>query len=151
MMTEPRIVSSTAKQLPIAEGLYTWPSATPQLIASKCTGCGEVAFPKQSSCPNCTRDATEEVLLTRRGKLWTWTIQSFPPPPPYTGDVDDFVPFGVGYIELPEGIRIESRLTTNDPNELEIGMEMELVIEKFKDGEDGQELMTFAYRPVQPT
>ena len=41
-----------------------------------------------------------------------------------------------------------ARLTTSDPADLEIGMEMELIVEKFLDGEDGEELMTFAYQPV---
>ena len=137
------------KQVPIQEGLYTWPSRQPQLIASKCTVCAEVAFPKQDSCPSCTGSSTEEILLGRRGKLWTWTVQHFPPPtPPYTGDARSFVPFGVGYIELPEGIRVEARLTENDPERLAIGMDMELVVEKFLQTEDGKDLMTFAFAPV---
>ena len=45
-------------------------------------------------------------------------------------------------------MRVESRLTTADPADLEIGMEMELVIEKFQDGTDGEALMTFAFAPV---
>jgi uncharacterized OB-fold protein len=147
-LTECQIVSPTSKQVPLAEGLYTWPATSPQLIASKCKSCGEVAFPQQSSCPNCTGDSTEEVLLSRRGTLWTWTIQHFPPPHPFIGDPKKFEPFGVGYIELPEGIRVESRLTTSNADELEIGMEMELVIEKFCEGEDGSERMTFAFAPV---
>ncbi len=136
-------------QRPIAEGLFTWPAEQPQLIASRCLDCGEVTFPRQSSCPACTADATEEILLSRRGKLWTWTVQRFPPPaPPFVGDRESFVPFGVGYVELPEGIRVEGRLTENDPGALEIGMDMELVIEKFAEDEEGHELMTFAFQPV---
>ena len=143
-------MTATKNQVPIQEGLYTWPSQSPQLIASKCKDCGEVAFPRQASCPACTGGSTEEILLSRRGTLWTWTIQHFPPPtPPYAGARADFVPFGVGYIELPEGIRIESRLTENEPDRLEIGMEMELVIEKFGENDEGNELMTFAFEPVR--
>ncbi len=141
-------IKTDKKQIPIAEGLFAWPSSSPQLIGSRCQGCGEVAFPKQSGCPNCAGDSTEEVLLSRRGKLWTWTIQHFPPPHPYAGDLDAFVPFGVGYIELPEGIRVEARLSLSDPEELEIGMEMELAIEKFAEREDGVELMTFVFQPA---
>jgi uncharacterized OB-fold protein len=138
-----------AKQLPLQEGLYTWPAECPQLIASRCRGCGELTFPRQASCPSCAGDATEEILLSRRGRLWTWTIQQFPPPsPPFVGEPGSFVPFGVGYIELPEGIRVESRLTENRAEKLEIGMEMELVIEKFQDAPDGSQLMTFAFRPI---
>jgi uncharacterized OB-fold protein len=137
------------KQTPIHEGLYTWPSKSPQLIGSRCAACGEVAFPKQNSCPNCTGGETDEILLARRGTLWTWTIQHFPPPsPPFIGDSKNFVPFGVGYIELPEGVRVEARLTESDPAKLAIGMEMELVIEKFAESEEGGALMTFAFQPT---
>jgi uncharacterized OB-fold protein len=142
------VSQTNENQIPIAEGLFTWPSAAPQLIASRCQSCGEVAFPKQSGCPNCAGDSTEEVLLAGRGKLWTWTIQHFPPPHPYAGDLDAFVPFGVGYVELPEGIRVEGRLTESDPEKLAIGMDMELVVEKFAEGEDGAERMSFAFQPV---
>jgi uncharacterized OB-fold protein len=142
-------VPGAAKQVPMQEGLYTWPSSEPQLIASKCAACGEVAFPRQVSCPACAAEDAEEILLSRRGKLWTWTIQHFPPPtPPFAGDRASFAPFGVGYIELPEGVRVESRLTVNEPERLAIGMEMELVVEKFTDAEDGSERMTFAFQPV---
>jgi uncharacterized OB-fold protein len=136
-------------QVPIAEGLFTFPSPAPQLIASRCAACGEVAFPRQTSCAACTGDRTEEILLSRRGVLWTWTIQRFPPPaPPFKGAREDFVPFGVGYVELPEGIRVETRLTENDPEALEIGMPMELVLEAFDSDAAGNERMTFAFRPV---
>ncbi len=142
-------MSVAKRQVPIQEGLYTWPCERPQLIASKCRDCGEVAFPKQAACPACTCGSTEEIRLARRGKLWTWTIQRFAPPPPYTGDRTSFVPFGVGYVEMPEGIRIEARLTVNEPERLAIGMDMELVIERFKDAEDGTELVTFAFQPAE--
>jgi uncharacterized OB-fold protein len=108
-------LSRAQRQIPIADGLFTGPPDAPQLVGSRCTRCREVSFPKQSSCPACTGDSTEEILLARRGKLWTWTIQRFPPPPPYIGDAERFEPYGVGYVELPEGVRVEARLTTADP------------------------------------
>lgn len=142
---------SSPQQIPIAGGLFTWPADDPRLIASRCTACGEVAFPRQESCPSCTGDRTETIQVSRRGKLWTWTIQRFPPPtPPFAGDAERFVAFGVGYVELPEGLRIEARLTENDPAKLEIGMDMELVIEPFDQDADGNERMIFAFRPVAP-
>jgi uncharacterized OB-fold protein len=91
----------------------------------------------------------EETLLSRRGTLWAWTTQSFPPPPPYAGrGGKDFVPFGVGYVELPGEVKVETRLTESDPAKLADGMEMELVIVPFRTDDDGNEVVTFAFRPV---
>ena len=40
-------------QVPVAEGIFTWPSDEPQLIGSRCAACGIVTFPAQDSCPRC--------------------------------------------------------------------------------------------------
>lgn len=108
-------------------------------------------FPMQSSCPQCGSNETEEVELGQRGTLWTWTIQGYPPKsPPYLGNTDPktFEPFGVGYIELPGQVKVESRLTINDPTKLQIGMEMELTIVPLCQDDEGNEVVTFAFRPV---
>ncbi|HTR68893.1 MAG TPA: OB-fold domain-containing protein [Mycobacteriales bacterium] len=137
-------------QVPVAEGIFTWPADDPQLIGGRCTDCGLVTFPTQSSCPRCSSTGMTEHLLARRGRLWAWTTQSFPPPsPPYKGAVGaEFQPFAVGYVELGGEVKVETRLTTADPDELEIGMPMELVITPFGTAEDGGEIMTFAFTPA---
>jgi uncharacterized OB-fold protein len=84
--------------------------------------------------------------------LWAWTTQEFPPPsPPYAGPTGaDFVPFGVGYVELPGEVKVETRLTEADAGALRAGMEMELVLVPFRTDDDGNEVVTFAFRPVAP-
>jgi len=135
---------------PIAEGLFTWPSDEPRLIGGRCTACGTITFPHQSGCPKCGAQPLDEHLLARRGRLWAWTTQDFPPPaPPYAGAGGrDFEPFGVGYVELPGELRVETRLTEHRPEHLRVGMEMELVIVPFGTDEEANELVTFAFRPV---
>ena len=92
----------------------------------------------------------EQQLLARRGHLWAWTTQSFPPPsPPYAGATGDaFVPFGIGYVELPGEVKVETRLTEADPAALRAGMEMQLVIVPFRTDDEGNEIVTFAFGPV---
>src|SRR6266581_1549873 len=136
-------------QVPVADGVFTFPAAEPQLIGSRCGSCGIVTFPVQDSCPRCASTEMAEHLLPRRGRLWAWTTQSFPPPsPPYAGPTGkEFVPFGVGYVDLGE-VKVESRLTTADVDRLHTGLEMELVIVPLRTDDDGNEVMTFAFEPA---
>jgi uncharacterized OB-fold protein len=139
-------------QVPIHQGLFTWPSDEPRLLASRCTDCGNHMFPVQRDCPRCSGSSAETVELPSRGTLWTWTVQNYPPKaPPYAGDVDPetFTPYGVGYVELDGKIRVESRLTISDPEALEIGMEMELVVDPLYRDENGDEVVTFAFAAVR--
>ena len=135
-------------RVPIAEGVFTWPSDEPRLIGSRCGASEIVTFPRQDSCPRCGTTEMAEHLLSRRGRLWAWTTQEFPPPsPPYSGPTGTaFVPYGVGYVDLAGELRVEARLT--ETKGLRTGMEMELVLTPFRTTEDGDEVVTFAFRPV---
>lgn len=138
-------------QVPVADGIFVWPSDEPRLLASRCSECDAHVFPVQDGCPRCMADANETVELATRGTLWTWTIQGFPPKaPPYLGPTDpqQFRPFGVGYVELPGQLRIETRLTEADPDRLRIGMEVELVFEPLGTDDEGNEILTYAFRPT---
>ena len=59
--------------------------------------------PRRSRARGARRPRWTSTCSPRRGRLWAWTTQDFPPPsPPYAGPTgEDFVPFGVGYVELP--------------------------------------------------
>jgi len=131
---------------PVADGLIAGTADDPRLIGSECRRCATVTFPRQGSCPRCTSQDVTERLLARRGALWTWTIQCFPPKsPPYAGDREAFEPYGVGYVELPGEVRVEALLTVDDPKELRIGMPMELTLVPAP-GTSGA--MTYAFRPA---
>ncbi len=137
---------------PIADGLFTWPGE-PRLVGGSCAVCGTTTFPRQESCPRCTGSEMRDAPLTTRGRLWTWTVQGFEPKRPYAAD-GPFEPYGVGYVELEtEGggsaVLVESRLTESDPEKLNIGADMDLVVVPFRTDDAGYELVTFAFRPAQ--
>ncbi len=136
----------------MAEGLFTETpggSEGPVLLGTRCGACATVTFPAQRGCPRCGADAMAETPLPRRGTLFTFTTQGYAPKWPYIGPSDDadFVPYGVGYVDLGEVV-VESRLTEADPARLEIGMAMELVVVPFARDADGTEVRTFAFAPV---
>ena len=93
----------------------------------------------------------EIVELGNRGLLWTWTVQSFMPKPPYSSDEtpETFEPYGVGYVQMPCGLKVEARLKENTPAQLCIGMPMQLVIEKLRTDEEGAAVMMFAFRAAE--
>lgn len=136
------------ERAPVIEGLFTLDPEEPKLIGSKCTSCGTYFFPETVSCsnPECKEKKVERAFLSRRGKLWSYTIQCYPPPPPFKAP-EPFVPFGIGLIELPERIRVLGMLTESDPDKLKIGMEVELVLGKLYE-ENGKEVVTWKFRPV---
>lgn len=119
------------------------------LIGSRCVDCDNHVFPTTNGCSRCTGSNMEDVALATEGTLWTWTIQGYPPKaPPYAGDVENFQPFGVGYVELPGQCKIESRLTVADPEQLSIGMQMKMTTATIGTDDEGNELVTFAFAPV---
>lgn len=139
-------------QVPVADGVFTWPSDQPRLIASRCRDCDNHMFPVQADCPRCSGESTETVELERTGTLWTWTVQNYPPKaPPFAGNADPatFVPYGVGYVDIEGKVRVESRLTVADPAELTIGMDLELIVDPLYTNDDGDEVVTFAFAPAR--
>jgi uncharacterized OB-fold protein len=90
-----------------------------------------------------------DVLLPRRGTVIAWTTQGFAPGAPYAGPTGKgFVPFGVGLVQLGDVVRVEGRLTENDPAKLSFGMEVELTMIPFATDAEGNEVVTFAFQPV---
>jgi uncharacterized protein len=136
-------------QKAIDPGISTWPDENPQLIGSQCGDCGATTFPVQQRCPRCSGGSMSDLLLPRTGTLVTWTTQAFPPGAPFAGPTGkDFVPFGVGLVQLGDVIRVEGRLTENDPAKIKFGQEVELTMVPLTIDGEGAEVMTFAFQPV---
>ena len=137
-------------EIAFAPDVFTWPSDVSQLIGGKCARCAAVTFPAWSSCARCGSTEVEQHLLPRRGTLWTFTTQDFLPKEPYaSGETNEtFTPYGIGMVQLGDEVRVEARLTENDPEKLAIGMEMELVILPFRTDPDGTVVMVYAFAPA---
>jgi uncharacterized OB-fold protein len=140
------------KQVAAIEGLFTWPSEHPKLIASSCKNCQSVSFPSSKYCnnPNCNDGNVTEIELSPTGKLYSYTIQHYAPPPPYVKS-DPFKPFAIGLVELPEKIRVVGMITGCDISEVKIGMPVNLVAEKIYEEEvddEIREVMTWKWKAI---
>jgi uncharacterized OB-fold protein len=134
-------------QVSIKQGLFEWLEDGAHLIGSRCRECGEVTFPINPFCPQCCEETTDNIPLGRRGILYSFTIQRFRPPPPYRGP-EPFVPYSVGMIELPEGLRVTSMLEAENVNLLRVGMPMEVVITRLFEDDAGNEVLGYKFKPV---
>ena len=135
------------KRILVHERLFTvpvLPGEKPQLIGSKCNSCGEVLFPRKTMCPNCCSDNVEEAFIGPRGKVYSFTIIYQAAPIGYKGPV----PYGVVKLEMPEGLRITGLATLNDPTQLKIGMDMELVVDSLFIDTNGNDIIGFKFKPV---
>ncbi len=128
----------------VREGLFI-DADPPALLASRCGACGSVLFPRVDVCTYCASDGPEPIELSRPGTLWAWTAVTAPPPG-YEGDV----PFGFGVVELPEGVRVISRLTESNPATLTSGQTMELRVVPLQRDAEGNDVVTYAFKPVAP-
>ncbi len=141
---------SPSAAVPIDPSLATWDADDPHLIGGRCEDCTTVTFPRIDGCPQCGGDAIVEVPLSRRGTLWTWTTQGFPPKSPYVGTAtaETFAPFLLGYVELPEGVMVEGWLLDTDVDDVAIGQAMELTTFELATTDHRGAVTTFAFRPV---
>ncbi len=115
------------------------------LLASKCKKCGKLHFPPQRLCSSCfSWEEMEEMPLSRRGKIFSWTISYMMGTHP------------IGYVDLPEGIRVFTAFAElgDDPTKaLDVGKEVELVVMPMREMEFGMEIgsvefVGYRFRPV---
>jgi len=90
------------------------------LVGNKCTKCGHIAFPKNDFCIKCLNEEMQEVELSKKGILYSYTITRVP--------LGKFpIPHPIGMIVLPEKVRITAPLVM-DEDGFKIGSEAEMEI-----------------------
>jgi len=121
------------------------PDEKPQLIGSQCPNCKEIVFPVNPACVNCQNPAMNEIKLNPRGKVWSYSTVMLTPPQWYKGPV----PFDLGYVELPEGVRVWTRLLGAEAGTFRIGQEVELDIDVMQEDREGNEILGYCFVPVK--
>lgn len=116
----------------------------PVLMGSKCTRCGQAFFPRRTVCSSCfQKEVMTDVPLSKRGKINAYTVSS-------RSHIGLKTPFALGYIDLPENVRIFSLFTECEPfDQLKIGMEMEMITDKLMEDEFGYDVLVYKFRPVK--
>jgi uncharacterized OB-fold protein len=131
---------------PIHEGLFTVAGdGELHLLGGFSPTSGRFHFPRLATCPYSGAGDVEPVELSARGTLWGHTAVTVAPPG-YRGTV----PYGFGIVELTaERLRVVGRITEPDPARLAHGQPMQVVAETVFTDDDGDEVVTWAFAPVE--
>jgi uncharacterized OB-fold protein len=111
-----------------AETVGWWEAAADhRLVVQRCTGCGQTRHPPGPVCPQCRSSASEWSALAGTGTVYTFTVvrQAFIP------SLTDKLPYVVVAVELDgaQGARIVSNLVEVEPEEVTVGMPVEVAWE----------------------
>lgn len=141
--------SAESARKPIRDGLLSGDLSDlggVSLSGSRCETCGETSLGASEVCPNCGGEEVAPVALNRGGTLWTWTVVRHKPPGNYQGP-DPFTPFGLGLVELPDGIRVLSPIDAK-PDQLKIGMPLKFHPYVLRRDDTGAEIIGFSFQPA---
>ena len=136
---------------PAIEGWFTT-GDEPALIASRCTTCQTPYFPPLAPafCRNPRSSGTEleSTELSRRGTVWSYTDAQYQPPAPYIPASEEYQPFALAAVELPEGLVILGQVAEGySVGDLRVGAEAEVVVETLYDDESGPRTI-WRWKPV---
>ena len=136
---------------PAIEGWFTIDAGDPRLLGSRCRSCQTCFFPRESVyCrnPHCSGEEFDEVPLSNRGTLWSFTNNCYAPPAPYVA-ADPFEPYAVAAVELEdEKIVVLGQVVPGvGVDALRAGMEMELVLDTLYEDEQNDYLI-WKWRPA---
>ena len=92
--------------------------AESRLLGYRCRSCATFADYPRGFCPRCWSDDLDEVELSGRATLYTYSVVHVNPMPPFR----DLVPYVAALVDLEEGPRLATRLVDVDPAEVTVGM-----------------------------
>lgn len=140
-------------RVPAIEGWFTMDEADPRLIGTKDTESGTYFFPPEttmSRAPGFADAPLEEVLLSNRGTLWSYTSATYQPPNPYIPVSDPFEPFCIAAVHLDaEQIVVLGQVVAGvQVDDLAVGQEMELVLDVLY-SDDQADHIVWKWRPAK--
>ncbi|MFH1382684.1 MAG: Zn-ribbon domain-containing OB-fold protein [Chloroflexota bacterium] len=151
---KPEAEATPTGPVPIIEGYFKVPAKpgqTSNLLGNKCKSCGEVFFPARVCCRKCSSEDMEPFTFPTVGKLYSFTTIRVKPPHTLMQ-----VPYVVGLVEVEGGEKVKTLIDVKDQKELQIGMDVELVIdvigkmvEQMGLIKPGQEVLGWKFRPVK--
>lgn len=128
---------------PIQEGLFEVNNDNSgHLLINRCDRCDLSFYPRRISCQKCLKDdKLVDDTLSGTGRLYSFTVV-------HRALAAYKTPYIIGYVDFEkEGIRVFGQISDCDPEELEIGMQMEPFFEAMQMKDESQNKMVCKFRP----
>ena len=114
------------------------------LVGEECETCGTKLFPPRDVCLECQAPAKELFTFTGLGEIYSYTTVYDAP-----AGFENYSPYTVALIKLDEGPMLTAQLTDVDPEQVAIGMPVEMVTRKLRsDGDEGMIVYGYKFRPA---
>lgn len=99
-----------------------------ELVFQRCKECGTWRHPPRPVCPKCRSFEKEWAPSTGKGAVYSWVTYQESPHPGFK------TPYSVVLLEMEEGVRLVSNMVDIKPEEISIGMPVEVVFEDIAEG-----------------
>jgi len=96
-----------------------------ELVFQRCGDCGTFVHPPRPMCPNCQSLNKQWALSSGKGHIYSWSTVAYPKAA-YPGIK---VPYAVVLVEMEEGVRVVSNIVDVEPEDIFIGMPVEVVFD----------------------
>jgi uncharacterized OB-fold protein len=136
----PAIRSSGSRPSPATndDTQFFWDAcAQGSLVIQRCASCGVLRHPPRPGCGACGSLGWDTVTSRGRGEVYSYVVHHFPPVPGFE------IPYLVALVALEEGTRIVANLEGVAPDDVKIGMSVEVMFVKVD-----EDLTVPAFRPA---
>lgn len=96
-----------------------------ELYLQRCGDCGALRHYPRALCPSCLSERTEWLRASGKGTVYTFTVTH----QNQSAGFRDALPYVMAYVELAEGPRMLSNIVGCAPDDVRIGMPVEVVFE----------------------
>ena len=113
------------------------------LVGEVCESCGVKIFPPRDICPDCEAPAKTPYTFSGMGEVFSYsTVYNAPE------GYGEYIPYTVALVKLDEGPLVTAQLADVEPQEISVGMPVEMVTRKLRqEGERGVIVYGYKFRP----
>jgi len=137
------VAAGGTQRVPLREGTFTIPEdgGPPRLCGTRCPSCGATYAGQRVICLGCARRGLEPHALSPSGTVWTFTIVRQQPP----GSIMK-APYPIGQVALDDGPIVAAAFIDIAPEDVRIGMPVEMTLVPIRKDDKGNEVVAHAFR-----